>query len=103
MKLSVTCKSGHKGEETPCAFHLGGRRLPVLMTLACWLDMPYKYFEVGVEDGRRFVLRQDVVLRTWELAGVFAASRPRPAPRPAATRWWRFRRIPWLTARSRES
>jgi hypothetical protein len=93
MKLSVICNSGHKGEERPCAFHLGGRRLPVVVVLACWLDMPHKYFEVGVEDGRRFVLRQDTVLRTWELAAVFAASRPRPAgPAAAPARWWPFGR-----------
>ena len=67
--------------------------------LARWLDMPHQYFEVTVGDGRRFVLRQDVVLRTWELAAVFAASKPRPRPLPpqegargATSAWWRFGR-----------
>ena len=98
MKLSVRCNSDQKGEETPCAFHLGGRRLPVVKVLASWLDMPHKYFEVSVEDGRRFILRQDVVLRTWELAAVFAAAKPRPRPLPqdgapgATPAWWRFGR-----------
>jgi hypothetical protein len=100
MRISVTCNSGYKGEETPCAFHLGGRRLPVVAILGRWLDAPHKYFEVTVEDGRRFVLRQDVVLRTWEISGVFAAARPKAAPKaqPLPARaspsqpWWRFGR-----------
>lgn len=99
MKINVLCRPGSQQEELPCAFHLGGRRLPVVMVLACWLDLPHKYFEVTVGDGRRFVLRQDVVLRTWELAAVFAASKPRPRPLPpqdgarsATSAWWRFGR-----------
>lgn len=102
MRICVTCNSGYKGEETPCAFHLGGRRLPVVTILGRWLDTPHKYFEVTVEDGRRFVLRQDVMLRTWELSAVFAAAKPGPkAPAQVPPRkpaedmpqpWWRFGR-----------
>ncbi len=101
MRISVLCNSGPKGDELPCAFHLGGRRLPVLAILSRWSDTPHQYFEVGVDDGRRFVLRHDPTLRCWELAGVFAAARPQPKPKPipprspVATpshRWWRFGR-----------
>jgi hypothetical protein len=101
MRISVLCQQGAKGEELPCAFHLGGRRLPVLAVLSRWSDAPHQYFEVGVDDGRRFVLRQDVSARCWELAGVFAAPRPKPRPKPAmarppekaaTARWWRFGR-----------
>lgn len=104
MRISVLCQSGPKGEELPCAFHLGGRRLAVMAILSRWTDAPHCYFEVDVGDGRRFVLRQDASARCWELAGVFAAARPRPKPRPkmavplqpavaaTANRWWRFGR-----------
>lgn len=101
MKISVLCNPGRKGEEFPCAFHLGGRRLPVLAILSHWTAAPHHYFEVNVDDGRRFVLRHDLSLRCWELAGVFAAPRPAAKPKPlpprppaAATshRWWRFGR-----------
>lgn len=101
MRISVLCQPGPKGEELPCAFHLGGRRLPVLAILSRWSDAPHQYFEVNVDDGRRFVLRQDLSARCWELAGVFAAPRARPKSRPvlsrrpekaAAARWWRFGR-----------
>jgi hypothetical protein len=104
MRISVLCQSGPKGEALPCAFHLGGRRLAIMAILSRWTDAPHCYFEVDVGDGRRFVLRQDASARCWELAGVFAAARPRPGPkaRPlpprapeakaATARWWRFGR-----------
>ena len=103
MRISVLCNRGPKGEELPCAFHLGGRRLPILAILSRWTDAPHRYFEVSVDDGRRFVLRHDVSVRCWELAGVFAAPRPQPKPKPAplplqprasalSLRWWRFGR-----------
>jgi hypothetical protein len=103
MRISVLCNRGPKGEELPCAFHLGGRRLPILAILSRWTDSSHRYFEVSVDDGRRFVLRHDVSVRCWELAGVFAATRPQPRPKPAplppqsrapglSLRWWRFGR-----------
>jgi hypothetical protein len=103
MRISVLCHRGPKGEELPCAFHLGGCRLPILAVLSRWTDTPHRYFEVNVDDGRRFVLRHDPSARCWELAGVFAALRPQPRPKPAplpprsrasglSLRWWRFGR-----------
>jgi hypothetical protein len=61
---------------------MGGRRLPVLAILSRWNDDSHFYFEVMVDDGRRFVLRYQPTLRHWELAAVFAAKKP--APKPAA-------------------
>jgi len=101
MRISVLCSRAPKGEELPCAFHLGDRRLPILAILSRWTDTAHRYFEVSVDDGRRFVLRHDVSVRCWELVGVFAAPRPQPKakplpPRPPAPgptqRWWRFGR-----------
>lgn len=103
MRISVLC-SRQKGDEIPCAFHLGGGRLRIVAILSRWSDTPHRYFEVNVDDGRRFVLRHDATLRCWELAGVFAAPRPQPKPKPLpaqppaaapaapAHRWWRFGR-----------
>jgi hypothetical protein len=82
MKICVSSNRGPKGEETPCAFHLGGRRLCVLAVLERWTDSIHRYFEVMVDDGRRFVLRLEPASRSWELAAVFAASAKKPAPRP---------------------
>ena len=84
MKICVHSNRGSRGEETPCAFYLGGRRLPVLVVLERWTDDTHAYFEVMVDDGRRFVLRFQPTLRTWELAAVFAAKPKKPAAKPVS-------------------
>jgi hypothetical protein len=82
MKICVHSNRGSRGEETPCAFYLGGRRLPVLAVLERWADSTHAYYEVMVDDGRRFVLRLQPTLRSWELAAVFAAKPRKAAPKP---------------------
>ena len=82
MKICVHSNRGPRGEETPCAFYLGGRRLPVLAVLERWNDATHTYIEVIVDDGRRFVLSLQPGTRCWELAAVFAAAPKKPAPKP---------------------
>ena len=48
-----------------------------------WNDATHRFFEVAVDDGRRFVLRLDPETRLWELAAVFAAPH-KVAPKPKA-------------------
>jgi hypothetical protein len=84
MRICVHSNRGPRGEETPCAFYLGGRRLPVLAVLQRWQDATHHYHEVMVDDGRRFVLRFEPGLRCWELAAVFAPQVRKPAPKPVA-------------------
>jgi hypothetical protein len=81
MKICVHSNRGPRSEESPCAFYLGGRRLCVTVVLERWNDGTHRYFEVAVDDGRRFVLRLDPDTRLWELAAVFAAPR-KPAAKP---------------------
>jgi hypothetical protein len=83
MRICVHSNRGSRGEESPYAFYLGGRRLPVVTVLERWSDATHRYFEVAVDDGRRFVLRLDPDCRAWELAAVFAAAK-KPTPKPAA-------------------
>jgi hypothetical protein len=83
MKICVHSNRGPRGEDTPCAFYLGGRRLPVTIVLERWADATHRFFEVAVGDGRRFVLRMDPGQRTWELAAVFGAPK-KPVPKPKA-------------------
>ena len=84
MRICVHCHAGARGEDLPSAFHLGGRRLPVVAILDRWTDSTHRYYEVMVDDGRRFVLRFEPGLRNWELAAVFAAGK-RPAPKPVTS------------------
>ena len=87
MKICVHSNRGPRGEEAPCAFYLGGRRLPVSAVLERWADATHRFFEVSVDDGRRFVLRLDPETRLWELAAVFGAAPKKPAakPKPVST------------------
>jgi hypothetical protein len=83
MKICVHSNRGPRGEESPYSFYLGGRRLCVTVVLERWAEATHRYFEVQVDDGRRFVLRLEPDTRLWELAAVFAAPR-KPAPKPKA-------------------
>lgn len=85
MKICVTSNRGPRGEETPWAFYVGGRRLRVVEVLERWNDTLHRYFEVCVDDGRRFVLRLEPAARVWELVAVFAASAKRPAPKTVSS------------------
>ena len=85
MRICVHCNpTGPRGDELPCVFYVGPRRLPVVAVLERWTDSTHRYYEVMVDDGRRFVLRFEPRLRNWELAAVFAAGK-RPAPKPVTS------------------
>jgi hypothetical protein len=75
MKISVYGCPDHRGEQEPHVFYLGERRLPVVAILDRWLDTGRRYFEVSVDDGRRFVLRHEPSSGHWELAAVYRAGR----------------------------
>jgi hypothetical protein len=65
--LRVECHAGHRGEETPCAFHLGQRRITVLDVLDRWLAPDHRYFKVTGDDGGIYILRHDTADDRWEL------------------------------------
>jgi hypothetical protein len=99
MRICVHSNRGIRGEETPCAFYLGGRRLPIVAVLQRWQDATHQYCEVTVVDGRRFVLSFEPGLRSWELAAVFAPEMKKPKPKPAAPHaprkfFFHFRKTP---------
>ena len=84
MRICVMAYRKATGDEQPAAFYLGGRRLPVTVVIERWSEGAARYYEVRVEDGRRFVLRHDPPSRTWTLAAVYAASAVRTAWRTPA-------------------
>ena len=97
MNICVHTSPGRRGEHEPHVFFVGCNRLIVAAVLDRWDAHPHRYFEVRCDDGRRFLLRFDGDRKSWELAGVYAASLPAPKaqlPRGAATpavqprRWW---------------
>lgn len=65
MRIQVDCRHGE-----PRAFHLGSRRLQVLLVLERAGDALTRNFRVRVTDGRVFVLSHDLASGDWKLARV---------------------------------
>lgn len=65
--LRVECYAGHRGEETPLAFHIGARRIAVLDVVDRWLAPDHRYFKVRGDDGGTYILRHDAAQDRWEL------------------------------------
>jgi len=67
MDVRVECYAGHRGEQTPRRFHLGGRLVEVTTVLDCWLGPDHRYFKVSGDDGASYVLRHDGQRQRWEV------------------------------------
>ena len=63
MKICVHSYRGPRGEESPSVFYLGHRRLPVAAVRERWSDATHRFFEVAVDDGRRWLDDDD---RRWD-------------------------------------
>ena len=67
MEVGVECYAGHRGEQTPRRFRLGGRQIEVAEVVDAWLAPDHRYFKVRGEDGGLYILRHDVVGGGWLL------------------------------------
>ena len=59
MKLRVQCYSGHKADERPVRFELGGRDYLVEEVLDRWHGPDHSFFKVRADDGNLYILRQN--------------------------------------------
>ena len=66
MLIEVECYAGHKGEETPRRFTLGGRTVTVAEIVGAWLAPDHRYFKVTGDDGATYILRHDTETSEWE-------------------------------------
>jgi hypothetical protein len=67
MGIRVECYAGYRGEETPRAFFLGGRRIAVVEVLDRWLAPDHRYFKVRGDDAGIYILRYDEAASEWEM------------------------------------
>jgi hypothetical protein len=67
VTVSVECHPGHRGEEVPRAFFVGGRCIEVVEVLDCWPGRDHRYFKVRGSDGGLFILRHDGRSGEWEI------------------------------------
>jgi hypothetical protein len=65
--LRVECYSGHRADEYPQRFTLGGREVAVEEILDRWLDPAYRYFKLRGSDEGIYILRHDQASDSWEL------------------------------------
>jgi hypothetical protein len=66
LTISVECYAGHRGEQTPRALVLAGRRVAVAEVVDAWLAPDYRYFKLRA-DGDTYLVRHDERSNTWEL------------------------------------
>ena len=66
MQIRVECYAGHRGEEEPRAFTIGGRRVEVIEIMDRWLSPDHRYFKVRGSDGSLYLLRHDEATGDWE-------------------------------------
>jgi hypothetical protein len=67
LVISVECYAGHRGEETPRAFTLHGRRIEIAEVTDRWLAPDHRYFKATGSEGHTYILRHDTRADRWEL------------------------------------
>ena len=67
MKIRVESHSGYKADERPKAFLLDDRRLAVLDIEDRWYDPSANYFRVVADDGKTYLLKQDLETAEWDV------------------------------------
>jgi hypothetical protein len=65
--IVVEAYAGYKGEETPHALTLDGRRIEVREVLDRWYTDTHSCFRIKGSDGQHYVLRYDLDEGLWEL------------------------------------
>lgn len=68
MTLRVECYAGYRGEQEPCAFWLGDRRLAVIEIVDRWISPGTRHFRCSAEDGDTYILRHDEAGGAWDIA-----------------------------------
>jgi hypothetical protein len=65
LTVQVECYAGYRGEQTPRAILLDGRRIELVRLLDQWLAPDHRYSKTA--DGDVYILRHDSSADRWEL------------------------------------
>jgi hypothetical protein len=74
-EIRVECCAGHRADERPQRFVLGGRGFQEYELDGQWYSPGASYFRVLANDGNYYVLRHDQTQDSWTLHGFREASR----------------------------
>jgi hypothetical protein len=67
MKINVQTYAGYKGDERPVSFLREGRTFLIMEIVDRWYDPDYNCFKVLADDGKTYLLRNDMNADSWEL------------------------------------
>ena len=67
LTVDVDCYAGHRGEQTPRALLLHGRRIDLVTLVDQWLAPNHRYFKAADASGNVYILRHDEASDRWEL------------------------------------
>lgn len=70
--MKVSCYAGYRGEETPRRFTLeaedgGSREIDVVAVEERWREPHWRAFRVRGDDGKSYLLRQELDSGRWDL------------------------------------
>jgi hypothetical protein len=65
--ISVECYAGHRADQRPRRFTLGGRVLAVEEIEDQWYSPEATYFRLRADDGNLYILRHDESEDRWSL------------------------------------
>lgn len=65
--VTVSCYSGHRGQERPVSFTRDGSTHRVETILDQWHGPDHRYFKIRTQAGAVFLLRHDIETDEWEL------------------------------------
>jgi len=67
MKITVQTYAGYKGNERPVSFSRDGRTFQIVEIVDRWYDPDHACFKVFADDGKIYLLRNDMNAESWEL------------------------------------
>lgn len=68
--IQVRCYSGHKADERPVSFRIGGAERTVEDIIDQWCGEDHTYFKVLTDDHKVYLLRLDREADSWSLVDV---------------------------------
>lgn len=69
MTLRVECYAGHRADERPVRFEMGGHLFEVAAVEDQWYSSEARYFRVIAQDGNLYVLKHSEARDEWTLEG----------------------------------
>jgi hypothetical protein len=67
MKITVQTYAGYKGDERPVSFSREGLTFLVIEIVDRWYDPDHNCFKVLADDGKTYLLRNDMNADSWKL------------------------------------